>query len=212
MYKKQMRFQKFACLLAIIAAAVAFLYSLGMITDIYDSLYATMMNPNDLTQTSVPGSIIYYDMQSFNKEFTTVTIGLILLACLLFLTNTNVRRKYYIGNYVSTVLYSVATLATAVWAHVEISAFKVQYLTTVDFDALKAFAEQWGKTYIESTFCLDMHYVVLVLAVLSVAALVFNLIWKIRLMNAEAALVRGGEMPTETGDEAVLQGSKEAVA
>ena len=55
MYKKQLRFQKFACLFAIIAAAVSFVYALGIMTDLYDSLYATMMNPNDLTQTSVPG-------------------------------------------------------------------------------------------------------------------------------------------------------------
>jgi len=93
MYKKQLRFQKIACLLAIIAAAVMFLYSLGMITDIYDSLYSTMRNPNNLLDTKVPGSIIYYDMQDFNKQMVTYSIGLILLGCLLFVTNTQVRRR-----------------------------------------------------------------------------------------------------------------------
>ena len=178
---------------AVVAAAVSFVYSLGIITDIYDSLYSTMMDPNDLTQTFVPGSIIYYDMQDFNKLFMNVSIGLILLACLLFLTNTNVRRKYYIGNYVAVALYSVATLAVAIWSHVQIEAFKVQYLTTVDFEALKSFAEMWNKTYIESTFMLDLHYVVLALAVLSVAALVGNVIWKIRMMRAEDALIAEGK-------------------
>ena len=99
MYKKQLVFQKYVCLFAVIAAALAFVYSLGMITDIYDTLYATMMNPNDLTETFVPGSIIYYDMQEFNRQFTSVSIVLILTACLLYLTNTQIRRKYYIGNY-----------------------------------------------------------------------------------------------------------------
>ena len=193
MYKKQLVFQKFACMFAVVAAAVSFVYSLGIITDIYDSLYSTMMDPNDLTQTFVPGSIIYYDMQDFNKLFMNVSIGLILLACLLFLTNTNVRRKYYIGNYVAVALYSVATLAVAIWSHVQIEAFKVQYLTTVDFEALKSFAEMWNKTYIESTFMLDLHYVVLALAVLSVAALVGNVIWKIRMMRAEDALIAEGK-------------------
>ena len=143
MYKKQLVFQKAACLLAIIAAAVSFVYSLGIITDIYDSLYSTMMNPNDLTQTMVPGSIIYYDMRAFNKQFLYLSIGLILLACFLFLTNTHSRRKYYVGNYVATALYGVASIGVAAWAHVQISAFKVQYLTTVDFEALKKFAEMW---------------------------------------------------------------------
>lgn len=193
MYKKQLVFQKIACMFAVVAAAVSFVYSLGIITDIYDSLYRTMMDPNDLTQTFVPGSIIYYDMQNFNKSFTNVSIVLILLACLLYLSNTHIRRKYYIGNYVSIALYSVGTLGVAIWSHLQIEAFKVQYLTTVDFEALKAFSEMWGSTYIESTFMLDLHYFVLALAVLSVAALVYSAIWKVQLMKAEDALIAEGK-------------------
>ncbi len=193
MYKKQLVFQKFACMFAVVAAAVSFVYSLGMITDIYDSLYRTMMDPSDLTQTFVPGSIIYYDMQPFNKSFMMVSIGLILLACLLYLTNTHVRRKYYIGNYVSIAVYSAAALGVAFWSHFQIEAFKVQYLTTVDFEALKSFAEMWGGKYIESTFMLDLHYLVLALSVLSVAALVGGAIWKVQLMKAEDALIAEGK-------------------
>ena len=193
MYKKQLVFQKFACMFAVVAAAVSFVYSLGIITDIYDSLYRTMMDPNDLTQTFVPGSIIYYDMQAFNKSFMNISIVLILLACLLYLTNTHIRRKYYIGNYAAIALYSVATLAVAVWSHIQIEAFKVQYLTTVDFEALKAFAEMWNSMYIESTFMLDLHYFVLALAVLSVAALIYCAVWKVQLMKAEDALIAEGK-------------------
>lgn len=193
MYKKQLRFQKFACLFSVVAAAVSFIYSLGIVTDIYDSLYATMMNPNDLTQTSVPGSFLYYDMQLFNRDFLNASIGLILIACLLFITNTNVRRKYYISNYISTVLYSAATLAVTVWSHVKIAAYKTQYLTTVDFEALKAFSEMWGKPYIESTFWLDLHYVVAAISLLSAAALVYNMVWKMRVMREEEELLKGKE-------------------
>lgn len=193
MYKKQLRFQKFACLFSIIAAAVSFLYALGIMTDIYDSLYPTMMNPNDLTDTFVPGSILYYDMQPFNKLYVNLSIVLILLACLLMITNTQIRRRYYIGNYVCIGLYSVATVAVTVWSHVEISAFKTQYLTTVDFEALKTFAEQWGRTYIESTFWLDLHYVVAIVCIASVAALIANTVWKVKMMRGEAALLAQGK-------------------
>ena len=193
MYKKQLRFQKFACLFSIVAAAAYFVYSLGIVTDIYDSLYATMMNPNDLTQTSVPGSIIYYDMQAFNKAFTNASIVLILVAAFLFVTNTNVRRKYYIGNYVASALYSVAAVVMTVWSHIQIAGFKTQYLTTVDFEALKKFSEMWGKPYIESTFWLDLHYVVAAAALLSVAAIVYNLVWKVQLMRGEEALLAQGK-------------------
>jgi len=193
MYKKQLVFQKNICLLAVIAAAMSFVYSLGIITDIYDTLYSTMMNPNDLTQTFVPGSIIYYDMQGFNKQYTNVSIVLILTACLLYLTNTQIRRKYYIGNYVAIGIYSVATLGVTIWSHLQISAFKTQFLTTVDFEALKAFSEMWNKPYSESTLMLDLHYVVGAVAVISVAALIGNMVWKIQLMKAEDALIEAGK-------------------
>lgn len=193
MYKKQLVFQKYACLLAVIAAAVSFVYSLGIITDIYDTLYSTMMNPNNLSETFVPGSIIYYDMQEFNRQFTNVSIVLILIACVLYLTNTQVRRKYYIGNYVAIGVYSVATLGVTIWSHMQISAFKTQYLTTVDFEALKTFAEMWNKPYSESTFMLDLHYAVAIIAVLSVAALIVSAVWKVQLMKAEDALIEAGK-------------------
>lgn len=193
MYKKQLRFQNFACLFAIIAAAVSFVYSLGIMTDLYDSLYSTMMNPNDLTQTSVPGSIIYYDMQGFNKTFLYLSIGLILAAAFLFVSNTNIRRKYYISNYIATAIYAVATVGVAVWSHLQIEAFKVQYLTTVDFEALKAFCALWNKPYIESTFWFDVHYLVGGIAIASAVALVYNAIWKVQMMRAEASLLEGGK-------------------
>lgn len=193
MYKKQLHFQKIACLIAIIAAAVSFVYSLGMITDIYDSLYPTMMDPNDLTQTYVPGSIIYYDMQDFNKQFVNASIVLILCGALLFVTNTQVRRKYYIGNYAATAIYCVATLGVQLWAQGQIAAFKVQYLTTVDFEALKTFSEMLKTPYIDSTLLLDLHMAVLAIAGLSVVLLVGNLVWKIILMRGEKKLVTAGK-------------------
>ena len=193
MYKKQLVFQNKICMFALIAAAITFVYSLGMITDIYDTLYSTMMNPNNLSETFVPGSIIYYDMQEFNRQFTGASIGLILIACLLYLTNTQIRRKYYIGNYVAIGIYSAAAVGVTVWSHLQIEAFKVQYLTTVDFEALKVFAEMWNKPYSDSTLMLDLHYFVAAAVLLSVAALIGNMIWKIQLMKAEDELIKAGK-------------------
>ena len=193
MYKKQLVFQNKICMFALIAAAITFVYSLGMITDIYDTLYSTMMNPNNLSETFVPGSIIYYDMQEFNRQFTGASIGLILIACLLYLTNTQIRRKYYIGNYVAIGIYSAAAVGVTVWSHLQIEAFKVQYLTTVDFEALKVFAEMWNKPYSDSTLMLDLHYFVAAVVLLSVAALIGNMIWKIQLMKAEDELIKAGK-------------------
>ena len=62
MYKKQLTLQKILCFLAIASSAVIFLYSLGIMTDLYDTLYSTMKNPANLEETDVPGSIVYYNM------------------------------------------------------------------------------------------------------------------------------------------------------
>lgn len=192
MYKKQLTFEKIVCLLAVIAGAAVFIYSLGIMTDLYDCLYSTMMNPNNLTQTDVPGSIVYYDMQDFNGLLTKAGIVLILLGCLLFITNTHVRRKYYIGNYVATALNVIAGIGVSVWAHLQIEAYKAQFLQ-VDFEALKKHAELWKTAYTESTVWFDLHYGVFALVIISAVLLVVNMIWKIRLMKEEAQLLAAGK-------------------
>ena len=193
MYTKQIKCQKLLCIVAVIACAITFLYALGLMTDLYDALYSTMRNPADLTETDVPGSILYYDMQDFNRSLLKFSIGLILLACLLFLTQTHARRKYYVGNYVSVGLYSVAAVAYTVWAHARIEGYKAAFLTQVDFEALKKHAKMWKTAYVDSTFWFDAHYVVYALLLVVTALLLVNLIWKIRLMKAEQRLIAAGK-------------------
>lgn len=192
MYKKQMTLQKIVCLLAMIASVLVFIYSLGIMTDLYDCLYSTMRNPADLSQTTVPGSIVYYYMQAFNDYFLRSSIGLILLSCLLFLTNTNVRRKYYIGNYISVALYVIGNIAVAVWAHMEIEVYKAMFLQ-LDFEALKAHSEMWKTAYTESTFWFDIHYAVFGIVLLVCIGLIYNTVWKVKLMKAEQQLIAAGK-------------------
>ena len=104
MYKKQMKFQKIICYVVLIASALAFFYSLGLLTDLYDSLYSMMPDPADASLDRVAGARIFYDMQDFNKLFTKVTIVLILLGVFNLVMNTHTRRRYYIGNYISIAL------------------------------------------------------------------------------------------------------------
>lgn len=191
MYKKQMTVQKILCLAAIIVSAIFFLYSLGIMTDLYDSLYDTMRNPSDITQTDVSGSIIYYAMQAFNRQLLMLSIGQILLGALLFITNTHSRRRYYIGNYAATGLFAAFAVYNTVYAHVNIEEAKRQFLQ-VDFAALKEHAEMWGTLYTESTFWFDAHYLVFGLLVAASALLIANAVWKVRLMKDEAALVEEG--------------------
>lgn len=192
MYKKQMTLQKIVCLLAMAASVLVFIYSLGIMTDLYDCLYSTMRNPANLFDTSVPGSIVYYYMQAFNDYFMRAGIVLILISCLLYATNTNIRRKYYIGNYVAVALYTIANVAVAVWAHINIEAYKLQFLS-IDFEALKAHSEMWKTAYTESTFWFDIHYAVFAFVLAVCALLVYNTVWKVKLMKAEQQLIGAGK-------------------
>lgn len=192
MYKKQLTAQKFICLAAIIVSAAVFIYSLGIMTDLYDSLYSTMRNSSDLTKTDVSGSIVYYNMQEFNSQFLNASIVMIILSALLFVTNTHSRRRYYIGNHVAVGIFSVASLALIIWAHGQIETYKAQFLQ-IDFAALKEHAELWNTTYTESTFWFDVHYVLFAILLIVVALLIGNVIWKSKLMKAEQNLIGKGK-------------------
>lgn len=188
MYKKQMTLQRYLCLAALIISAVVFIYSLGIMTDLYDSLYGTYRRG----KTTISGAEVYMDMQGFNKLFLRGSIGLILLSVLLFVTSTHSRRRYYVGNYAAVGLFSAASIAFTVWAHGQIEAFKAQFLT-IDFAKLLTHATSRKTLYTESTFWFDIHYLVFGLLLVGVVLLIINAVWKSKLMKEEQALIAQGK-------------------
>lgn len=198
MYKKQMAFQKIVCMLTLVAAALIFVYSLGISTDLYDALSKTISYPEyDLDYTSVTGSRVYYDMFGFNTAFTKVSIGLIIVTLILFITNTHARRKYYIGNYIAVGLSTVANILMTIWCIPQIMDYKAQYQNNVNFEELKTFSELWRTIYIgpEDTFWFDVSYVVFGFLLLASCLLVLNVVWKVIMMKAEKSAIgsRKGE-------------------
>ena len=183
-----MLFQRIVCMAVLVTSALVFVYSLGLLTDLYDSLYLTIRDPANLEMTTVQGSRIFYDMQSFNSELTKVGIGLILVSLVLFVMNTHSRRKYYIGNFVAVALSVVCNVAATVWAVIEISGYRAKFLQ-MDFEALKAHAEMWKTLYTESTFWFDAGYMVFGLLMIATVLLVVNLILKLNVMKDEKRLI-----------------------
>ncbi len=190
MYKRQMTLQRVVCILALIASALLFVYSLGLMTDLYDALYSTMMNPNDFTETEVTGSIILYDMQPFNRLLLRLSIGMLLLSALLFITNTHSRRRYYLANYVMSVVYSSCAIALAIWSHLQLEAFKLQY-QAISFEELEFHAELWETPYIgpNDTFWFDAHYAVCAFFLLAALLMLVNMFYKVYVMHAESLLI-----------------------
>ena len=188
MYRKQMKLQKVLCLALLVICALIFVYSLGIMTDLYDSLYSTFRRG----KTSISGAEVYMDMQGFDRDFLHGSIALIILCLLLFITGTSRRRKYYIGNYASVALFSAGGTALAVWAHGKIEGFKAQFLT-IDFEALAEHAAKKKTLYTESTFWFDVHYVIFALLLIGILLLIANAVWKSRLMKEEQALIAQGK-------------------
>ena len=188
MYKKQVKLQRIICLALLIISAVIFVYSLGIMTDLYDSLYSTYRRG----KTSLEGAEVYMDMQGFNKDFLHASIGMILLSVLLFVTNTHSRRKYYIGNYCAVGLFAIGSVALCVWAHNQIEVFKAQFLT-IDFAALAEHAAKKKTLFTESTFWFDIHYVIFGLLLIGTILLVANVFWKRKLMKEERTLIAQGK-------------------
>ncbi len=197
MYKKQMTFQRIVCMLALIASAVVFVYSLGLATDLYDALSQTMADPN---HPEVEGAQILDDIQPFNHMLLRFAIFMILASALLFITNTQVRRRYYIANNISTRLYVTAAIVLSVWAHFQLEAFKAQY-KLINFEQLADFSELWESLYIgpNDTFWFDIHYVVFGLVLLSAVLLEINFAWKHKLMSDEKELI--GQAYPEYGED-----------
>lgn len=191
MYKRQVSLQKIVCLFALIAGVAVFAYALGFATDLYDAFYEAVSMKT--FKSKIPGGELLYLIQPFNGQLLVAGLGMILLAALLFITSTHSRRRYYIGNYISTGLYAVASVAVTVWSHMWIEAYKAYFLTHVDFAAFKEYAERKKSLYTESTFWFDAHYVVFAVLILAAVLLVANAIWKVSLMKQEAKLLQNGE-------------------
>jgi hypothetical protein len=136
--------------------------------------------------------MIYYDMQGFNQLLLKASIGLILASCVLFITNTHTRRKYYIGNYVAICLNAVANVGVALWAHGQIVAYKAQYLSTVDFAQLERRLSRAG-TFTDSTFWFDVHTAIFAFAMIVVFLLIVSAAWKVSLMKSEKKLIEAGK-------------------
>jgi membrane-associated phospholipid phosphatase len=168
---------------------IVFVYSLGLATDLYESLFPYA----DVTSKRkyVEGADIYYNIQPFNKQLTGAGIALILSAVSLFVFNTHKRRKYYVGNYVTVVLNAIVNVGVTVWALVNIMAYKAQYLS-IDFAKLAELADRYDTKYIESTRWFDASVPVFTILIAVSLVSIANLVFKVLLMRSERQLIEEG--------------------
>ena len=195
MYRLQMKLQRIISYLCLAAGALTFFYSLGLSTDVY------FLKQVLAVDTNFQGVEMYYAMQPFNKDLTTASIVLILLAVSFLVFNNHTRRKYYIANYITVALSSVANFFVAIWGLINVFYYKAMFLA-VDFSSLQKLLERApASVFIDngldpenlagpySTFWFDIS--IFVFAVLIIATLlnIANVIFKIYVMKEEKKLL-----------------------
>jgi hypothetical protein len=191
MYKKQMTLQRITSFILLAAAVLVFVYSLGIMTNLHDTL-ALVSTYAESSRNYVKGATIFLEMQPFNRELTTAGIILILSAVALFVFRSNDRRRYYIANYITIGINAVANVAVSIWALINVFAYKAQYLQ-IDFEKLKTVAEKYDVLYNKSTFWFDASIAVFGFVFLATALSIANLVFKVILMRAEKKLIEEGK-------------------
>ena len=135
-----------------------------------------------------------------NDLFFALSIVFIVLVAVLYITACNKRRNYYISNYVAI----IATAAfAAVFAIIGIAMISVVLGTMTSeipseyWQAYKNYCETNGiNNYSDSNAMFGIGYVLFVIVLANAAALIYNLIWKIKLMKGEKKL-----LAAQTGKE-----------
>ena len=204
MYKKQMILQRVACFLLLFAAVIAFIYSLGFMTDLYDAFNVPSEELKETRTKYVRGSSMYRgDIQDFNRDLTTAGIILILSAVSLFVFQTHSRRKYYIANYIAVGVNAVINIGVCCWALPEVFKYKKQFVEGVDFEKLKYLSSMLPNSvrYIgpEDTFWFDISKVVFSIVIAATVVSIINLVLKVVLMVGEKKLVKAGKEGENNG-------------
>lgn len=201
--KTQMKFQKILSLVSLIFAALTIVYGLCFISGtMYECLNYLPSNGKDKYEINAEG--LYNYSQYANNVLVILAIVLLLTVVTVYITATNKRRNYYITNYISIGLVVAYAVACAI-AMIVICSKTIGYANEIDYVKWKEWYDQTTKpdpygnfsyvnprNYSEDKTTLILGIVIAVILLVEAAAWIFNLIWKIKLMQGEKALLANG--------------------
>ncbi len=138
---------------------------------------------------------VFLTAQNFNEILVTMSIVFIVVVALAYVMNCASRRNYYITNYIAEGILFVASLAMSVLILVATFSVMVSYFG-LDFTIANQMAEKVTSlkplTQSLTTYIIG---IILGLVVLAVCVLnVLNVLWKVKLMKGEKALLAQKEV------------------
>ena len=210
--KSQMKFQKILTLITLILGAIGIFYALIFFSgginirrEFKDNnfIYTHKTGAGIFTEEiniELGGENFYNAAQAFNNALFTISIIYLLATVTLYVTASNKRRNYYITNYVSIILVAVCAFALFIFVYAELSILLNSFKTDILWDnVLKAHELSLNKDtgvyefgYDRSTATIIIGYILYAFYLVNAALLVFNLVWKIKLMQGEKKLLANG--------------------
>lgn len=201
--KTQMKFQKILSLVTLILAALSIALSLcycsGVMSEIINYTSAKMTTESD----AIGADALFEYSQSANNTLLILAIVFILVVAFIYITSTNKRRNYYITNYIAIGLLAAYALVFAIVMLV-ICGKSNGYVNQIDFAKWKEMYEahttdRYGnvsyinpRNYSESRATIVLGIILAIVIIADVVAWGLNLIWKIKLMQGEKALLAKG--------------------
>ena len=197
--KAQMKFQKILSLLTLIVGALCFVYALCFFSgNLSDLMYYKSENRGrKYIPYAETADTFINNGQTFVSIMIVLGIVFICIAAFLYITSTNSRRNYYVTNYVSVGLAIGIGCIVGILMIAFISLLFSQFMV-VDM------SEETGIGYIYNDYkdsgapivgtspvMFILGYVVALISLANGLAWIYNLVWKVKLMKGEKALLEG---------------------
>ena len=198
--KTQMRFQKILALLTLIISAITIVYSFGFFTGdlaTLSKIVTTRSFLRDYTDAQQNAMInTYYTALSINDLLMWLGIIFLLVVVFIYITASQKRRNYYKTNYIAVILAAAYAAVFAIIGIAVISSVLVSLNASVTADIWQAYKEYNDSNglnnYMHTPVMFYIGYVVFAIVLVDALAWVYNLIWKIKLMKGEKALLEAG--------------------
>lgn len=198
--KTQMRFQKILALLTLIISAITIVYSFGFFTGdlaTLSKIVTTRSFLRDYTDAQQNAMInTYYTALSINDLLMWLGIIFLLVVVFIYITASQKRRNYYKTNYIAVILAAAYAAVFAIIGIAVISSVLVSLNASVTADIWQAYKEYNDSNglnnYMHTPVMFYIGYVVFAIVLVDALAWVYNLIWKMKLMKGEKALLEAG--------------------
>lgn len=191
--KTQMRFQKILMLVTLIISAISIVYALCFCTPIYDLSSLTHAMPAYATGSNPINADWTYDTcQTVNVVLLWLSVVFLLLVAVLYITACNKRRNYYISNKVAIIATAAYAVILGVLIIVLTLICHISFNLDVWWDTYYEMAQSRPSiVYSDDVTTWILGYILGLIVIANAAALIYNLVWKAKLMKGERALLNG---------------------